>query len=125
MGDTNLWLKTQKFLEENTGLKCYPPATKLDECTEDYIVLKDDMSAQYQQFSTAIDYYDVLLYSQTYDGVVGLAGKVRSVLAKFVPNLFPTGVETGAYFDDNINAFMKSIQYRAMRRDKNIKMQGF
>lgn len=122
MATFKLWEQTQKFLEERTGCKVYPPAVKIGECKEDYLILKDDASARYQNLSTEINYYDVLCYAKTYTGVLKLADFVRDVMCSYTPNMFPTGVETGAYYDDDVRAYMVSIQYRAMRRDKKVKM---
>lgn len=121
MAGAALWKKTQEYLEKESGLKVYPPFTKNGQCTEDYLVLKDDSSSSYGNLSTDINYYDILCYSKKYTSVLALADRIREIMKRYAPQMHPTGVETGAFFDDDINAFMISMQYRAMRRDKKVK----
>lgn len=116
-----LWKRTQKYLEEKSGLRVYPPYTKKGECKESYLVLKEGTAAQYQQFSTQIVYYDVMCYDASYTGVLELAERIQKIMLAYTPHMFPTGIETECYYDDDVRAYMISMQYRAMKRNRQIK----
>lgn len=114
-----LWDATFRYLKAK-GFDVYPPATKKGECKEDYIVLKNDVTAPIMNFSSEYNYYIILCYSKAYTGVLKLSDNVKNVMKEYVPNMMPTGNETPPFFDESVNAFMVSIQYRANCRNNKL-----
>lgn len=97
------------------GIEVYPPASKKGECVHEYVVVKQDGTSQYQDFSTEAHYYTLLLYvpQHKYASLERFKAKVKEAMATdLYPLLMPTGLETPDFFDDTFKAHMVSIQYR-------------
>lgn len=93
----------------------YPPSTKEGECTSEYVVVKDDGTSQYRQTSSEVNYYSFLCYvpQEKYTRIHSFVKEVELAISKSLyPMLMPTNVKTPSFFDDSVNAFMISIQYR-------------
>lgn len=117
-----IWKKIARTLNAN-GIDVYPPATKVGECTEPYVVLKKDGSSQISSFSSEQHYYTFLIYvpKNEYTKLDEVKNRVKSVVAdNLFPLLMPTGQETPDFYDDSVKAHMVSILYRNNVRNRHL-----
>lgn len=92
----------------------YPPNVKEGECKSKYIVVKDDGGSQFQQTSSEVHYYTIMMYvpHMQYDQIDKFVREIEGVFReKLYPMLISTGLKTPVFFDDSVKAFMVSIQY--------------
>lgn len=111
----------EKMIEEK--IIAYPPATKVGECREPYVVVKQDGASQVGDFSSQKVYYRIMLYVpiKMYSRLEYFENIVKNVLdGKLYPMLMPTGQKEGDYYDDNINAHLRTLLYSNNVRDKHL-----
>lgn len=107
----------------NHNIEVYPPATKKGECKKEYVVVKQDGSSQYQDFSSEAHYYTLLLYVPQFEyaSLEKFKEEVKAIVATdLYPVLMPTGNETPDYYDETFKAHMVSIMYRNNVRNKQL-----
>lgn len=117
-----VWEIIYEALNES-GINVYPPATKIGECKEKYLVVKQSYTTQLSNFSSEIVYYDFLLYvpQNEYHILDSFSEEVKNVInTKLYPLLMPTGEETEDYYEETIKAHMRSFLYRNVRRNKHL-----
>lgn len=120
MATFGVYEKAFDFLVDK-GFEVYPPGTKKGECKNNYLVLRSETTSQIQNFSSEYHYYSLLCYSKTYTNLLQFSDSVKQNMAGLAPMLMPTGVSTPPYWDEEINAFMVSIEYVAKVRNKLVK----
>ena len=84
----------------------------------------DGGRTQAGNFSSQTVLIDVLCYvpGNRFTDLDILADKVKNVAKnKLFPLLIPTGNETQAYYDDSINGWMKSVEYRYTVRNRSLR----
>lgn len=98
---------------EDAGFEVYSPATKTGECISQYIVVKNDGSSQFGNFSTNNDLYAILCYvpKQKYSELEILVQAVKEEMKKLEPMIKPIGMQTPSFYDDAVKAHMISMQY--------------
>lgn len=116
MATFELWDKGFKFLKER--FLAYPPYTKTGECTENYVVFRDDTTGPKSNYSSEVHYYSVICYSKSYSSVLKYADEVKKSMEQLFPFFVPSGIQTPTVYDDSVKAFTTSIQYRANVRNK-------
>lgn len=104
--DIFLHLKSKNF-------NVYPPASKLGECTETYLVLKVGGSTKSSSISTNIDIYSVLIYvpQNKYSILDSIIQDVKKAMKELYPMIREYGVQTPSFFEEAIKAHMVSIDY--------------
>lgn len=110
-----------KFLER--GIEIYPPAIQRGECKNAYCVLKDSGASPINGCSSQRQLFDLMCYvpQNKYTSLEPFVAKCKEVMDQDVyPLVLPTGLETPSFFDDTINAYMISVEYRANRRNKHV-----
>lgn len=118
--EKTVWENIADVLKKN-GFKVYPPATHKGECTEKYIVLKQDGSSQINGYSSRRVYYRFLLYvpREEYTELTKFEKAVKKVLdEQLYPLIKPSGQTETDYFDDNINGHLRVFLYQNNERDK-------
>ena len=75
MATFELWDKGFKFLKER--FLAYPPYTKTGECTENYVVFRDDTTGPKSNYSSEVHYYSVICYSKSYSS--SFPGIIQSI----------------------------------------------
>lgn len=108
---------------DGEGIEVYPPATKIGECKERYVVIKNDGASQIGSFSSQQRYYTFLIYTpqHQYADVERNKKFVKDIISKkLYPLLIPTGTETPDFWDDTYKAYMVSVQYSCNIRDKHL-----
>lgn len=118
-GDKTLWEIISDKLIEN-DIPVYPPAIKVGECKEPYVVLKQDGTTAISGISSKRGYYMVMLYvpQNQYQELDRFERKVTEVLNELVPMIMPVGQSNTDYYDDNFNAHMRYFLYRCSIRDR-------
>lgn len=106
-----------KHLEVN-GLKVYSPGQKTGECTEPYAVIKDAGTTRYGTFSSTQTLYDIMCYvpKNRFTHMEKYTRKVKKLMESLKPMIMPTYTETPSFYDENVKAYMVSIQYRNMKQ---------
>lgn len=118
----NVWELTSDALTE-AGIDNYPPGIKKGTCKSKYVVFKQDGSSQIGSISSEVVYYVFMLYvpQNEYSSLSDFEEKVRKVLnEKMYPTLIPTGSKQTDYFDDNLDAHMRSFTYRNSVRNPKL-----
>lgn len=99
------------------GFDVYFPGQHQGDCKRAYVVVKDDGAGQAYQTSSNFQYYQVMVYvpRQHYTDLEPYADRVRQSMRGLFPMIVPTNTETASFYDDTVEAHMKSIQYRNAR----------
>lgn len=101
----------------------YPPATKKGECKEPYVVLKQDGGSKIGSFSSERVYYRFMIYvpRSMYSNLEYYESIVKNVIdTKLYPMLMPTGQKETDYYDDNLNAHLRTFLYSNNVRNKHL-----
>lgn len=118
--EKTLWEIIADALIRN-GVMCYPPAGKPGECKENYVVLKQAGGVQVEAFSSEWTYYMFLLYTpkERYSGFERFEKVVNKIIFdELYPMIKPTGLKNNDYYDDNVNAHVRSFTVRATKRNR-------
>lgn len=105
-------------LLDSNGFDVYPPYTKVGECKKPYVVLMATSVSKATGLSTEYHFYEVLCYANLYTEVMQVVADVKECMQKVFPLFMPTGQETPPFYDNDVNAFMVSIEYRNNARNK-------
>lgn len=100
------------------GYIVYAPGTKNGECTEPYIVVKNDGSYKHTNFSTDRDMYAVMVYvpKGQYSKLEPLVQKVKRDMKELEPMILQYGQQLPSYYDDTIKAHYISIEYENYKK---------
>nr|DAO23411.1 MAG TPA: tail completion protein [Caudoviricetes sp.] len=100
------------------GFDVYSPGTKVGECTEEYIVVKNDGSSKHPTVSSDNDLYAVMCYvpKESYSRLEPMVQEVKSVMKGLEPMILPYGSQTPSYYDDSYKAHMISIEYKNYKK---------
>ena len=100
------------------GFAVYSPATKVGECTSQYIVVKNDGSTRLPSFSSDEDQYAVMCYvpQKKYSELEVMVQAVKKAMKKLEPMILPYGMQMPSFYDDGVKAHMISIQYKNYKK---------
>ena len=103
---------------KNAGFDVYSPGVKVGECTNKYIVVKNDGSAKHPSFSTDIDLYAVMCYVPRvqYSELESMVQSVKTAMRGLEPMVLPYGQQTPSYYDDGVKAHMIGIEYKNYKK---------
>ncbi len=103
---------------KNSGFNVYSPSTKVGECSEPYVVVKNDGSSRHESYSTDVDLYAVMCYvpKTRYSFLEVYVSQVKRAMREIEPMIRPTGQQTPSYYDDTYKAHMISIGYRNYKK---------
>lgn len=98
---------------KKSGFDVYSPGTKIGECSEPYIVIKNDGSSRHESYSTNVDLYAIMCYvpKMCYSFLEVYVSQVKEAMKGIEPMIKPTGQQTPSYYDDTYKAHMISISY--------------
>ena len=96
----------------------YSPGTKVGECTEEYIVVKNDGSSKHPTVSSDNDLYAVMCYvpKENYSRLEPMVQEVKKAMKGLEPMILPYGSQTPSYYDDSYKAHMISIEYKNYKK---------
>lgn len=103
---------------KSEGFKVFQPGMAIGECSEEYIVVKNDGSNVHSFASTDVDLYSVMCYvpKEKYYLLEPLVQKIKASMKKIEPMILPYGQQTPSYYDDKIKAHMVSIEYKNYKK---------
>lgn len=103
---------------KNKGYKVYAPGTKNGECTEPYIVVKNDGGYKHVNFSTNRDMYAIMCYvpKGEYSKLEPMVQKVEEDMKELEPMVVPYGQKMPSYYDDTYKAHYISIEYENYKK---------
>lgn len=123
MDERNVWQIIFDTLQQN-GINVYPPAIKDGECKEPYVVLKQAGGNRIYGYSSKRDFYNILLYvpRNSYSILSDFEADVKAILdaPPLFPMIMPTGEKDNDYFDDNLNAHLRILEYYNNVRDRHL-----
>ena len=118
--EKTLWeIIADTYIEK--GIMCYPPAGKSGECKEEYIILKQAGSVQVENYSSEWVYYMFMLHvpKEKYNELERFEERVKEIMfQKLYPMIKPTGLKDNDFYNDNVNAHVRSFTVRATKRNK-------
>lgn len=100
---------------------CYFPGQHKGECLKEYVVVKDAGTNQFNNFSSTITYYDLMVYvpRDNYGAIRPAVERLKKVMKGLWPMIKPTYTETEPFYDEDIKGWMISIQYSNYRKISN------
>lgn len=103
---------------KEVGFDVYSPGIKVGECTEEYIVVKNDGSSKHPTVSSDNDLYAVMCYvpKENYSRLEPMVQEVKKVMKGLEPMILPYGSQTPSYYDDSYKAHMISIEYKNYKK---------
>ena len=96
----------------------YFPGQKTGECLSPYVVIKSAGGNNYANYSSRVDYYDLLCYvpSNEYSKLIPFKNKIKGYMKELYPMFIDTGYESPSFLDGEIKAHMINVQYRNNRK---------
>jgi hypothetical protein len=103
---------------KNHDFDVYAPGIKVGPCTAPYIVVLHNGATRKAGISTMIDTYSVMVYvpKQNYSQLEVMVERVKAVMKKLEPLIFPYGFQTPSYYDDGFKAHMISVEYKNYKK---------
>lgn len=103
---------------KNKGYDVYAPAQKVGECTEPYLVVKNDGSYQHVNFSTDRDMYAIYCYVPRlrYSELEPLVQRVKRDMKELYPMFQVYGQQLASFYDDEVKAHYISIEYENYKK---------
>lgn len=103
---------------QGKGFEAYFPAQHKGECTSPYVVIKGATNTQFRQYSTTVQYYDLLCYvpKDHFSTLYPFVDSVKTAMKELVPMIKPAYYDTESFYDDEIKGHMVSIQYLNYRK---------
>ena len=88
------------------------------DCINPYIVVKQSTQSNYENLSTNIQYYDILIYvPQNKPSLIDvLLDEVEQTLKTLYPMIKSQNTRTEMFFDDSVNGWMRSMLYSNYRK---------
>ena len=103
---------------QRKGFSVYFVGQKVGECVSPYAVVRQSTSSKVAGISSTVTYYDVLCYVPA--GHVSeldpYIETVKDAMKELAPMITPTYVQTAPFRDDDIGAYMSSVQYKNYRK---------
>lgn len=103
---------------KKAGFEVYPPGTKIGECINKYVVVKNNGSSRHASFSTDNDLYSVMCYvpKERYSLLEPFVQSIKKIMKGLEPMILPRGSQTPSYYDDSVKAHMISIEYKNYKK---------
>lgn len=111
------WQDIYMKLKEK-GIKVYSPAQKTGQCRENYVVVANAGTTQFQQYSSTITLYDVMCYvpEGNHSELEIFVSQVKTAMEELEPMIRDNHYETAEFYDDTVKAHMISLQYKNYRK---------
>ena len=103
---------------KNKGYDVYAPAQKVGECTEPYLVVKNDGSYQHVNFSTDRDMYAIYCYVPRlrYSELEPLVQRVKRDMKELYHMFQVYGQQPASFYDDEVKAHYITIEYENYKK---------
>ena len=76
------------------------------------IVVRPASAMQYMNYSTTIQYYDVLCYGRTVSETIDLFDKVQEAMKSLMFTVMPTYMQNTPFYDSDVHGWQISGTYR-------------
>lgn len=88
------------------------------DCINPYVVIKQGVSSKFQDISTNIDYYELLVYvpKDKPSQIETMLAEVELAMKELYPMIKSQNERTEMFFDDTVNGWMRSTLYSNYRR---------
>lgn len=103
---------------QNKGFDVYFPSQHEGECISPYVVVKGYTNTQFRQYSSTVQYYDLLCYvpKDHFSTLYPFVDSIKAAMKELSPMIKPAFFDTASYYDEEIKAHMVSIQYLNYRK---------
>lgn len=103
---------------QNKGFDVYFPSQHEGECISPYVVIKGYTNTQFRQYSSTVQYYDLLCYvpKDHFSTLYPFVDSIKTAMKELSPMIRPAFFDTASYYDEEIKAHMVSIQYLNYRK---------
>lgn len=98
------------------GYSVYAAGAHKGQIINPYIVVKPGMAQRYMNYSSVIQYYDILVYGRTITESVRIMNEINEKMKKMRPMIVCTFNSTEPFYDDDIRGYMVSAEYRNMKK---------
>lgn len=107
-----VWQIIYKKLEE-AGIAVYSMGQCTGECKSPYVVVSNSGASPDANYSSQVVYYSIMCYVplSSYSALEGFIEEVKKVLKELFPMIRPDGIENPSTIDDDVKAYMVSIEY--------------
>lgn len=111
-----LWQKIFLHLTK-LGYEAYAPGQKRDKCQNSYVVIKENGTTAMVGNVAGYKIFDIIIYHPTgnYSTMELYAENIKQTLTA-IDELRPTGNETPAIIDSEVEAYTKSVTYQQFKR---------
>ncbi len=105
---------------KDAGYEVYSPGTKEGECTSPYIVVRDAGKSKAMGISSSIALFDILIYlpRNSYSKLEPFVRDVEDCMDGLFPTIRPVHYKSTPFLDDDVKAWMVSIQYKNYQKNK-------
>lgn len=111
------WQDIYLRLKENS-IDVYSPGQHAGKCEAKYAVVKEAGASQVAGISQQQALYDIMCYvpKNQYSTLGVYVEQIKTVMKSLKPMIMPMYMETTPFYDDSVEAWMVSIQYRNMKK---------
>lgn len=88
------------------------------DCISPYVVIKQGVSTKYDNLSTNVQYYDILIYvpQNNPSKIEVLLDEVEQAMKALYPMIKSQNSRTEMFFDDSVKGWMRSTLYSNYRK---------
>lgn len=103
---------------QRKGFEVYFSGQHQGECINPYVVVKGNVNTRFRQYSTTVQYYDLLCYvpKDQCSTLYPFVDSIKTAMKELVPMIKPAYYDTAPFYDDKIKGHMVSIQYLNYRK---------
>ena len=112
------WMDIYTCLKKH-GFDVYSPGQKEGECTEPYLVVKNDGGYDHISISTFREQYSVQVYvpKKNYSLLEPLVMEVREVMKELYPMIRWYGQMQPSFYDDVLKAHQQILEYECYKKN--------
>lgn len=103
---------------EDSGIEVYLPGQHIGEVKTNYVVLKDEGTQQFREYTSTQSFVDLICYvpQNKYSELITFMDEVKEIMKDMYPMVKPTYNETPTFFDDVVKGWSISIEYMYFRK---------
>lgn len=94
----------------------FAPGVHKGQIKNPYIVVKPSSTQKLMNYSSYIQYYDIMVYGRTLTETVRIFEEVNEKMKQMRPMIICTFSSTPPFYDDDIKGYMISTQYRNAKK---------
>lgn len=112
-----VWKKIYRHLKEK-GFEVYSPGQHKGECNSKYIVINDGGMTIVEGVSSGQKFYEILCYVpiNNFSELEPFVFRAKEAMKELFPLIRPSGTETPAVLDEDVEGHMISVEYINYRK---------